>query len=162
MSEAPFSINVSPGRTPQVTVRGTTFNEFSSHLEELSNDPLFPDHVAAFCEAVNAGFASAELTKPTAASTPAGAPAAKAASAVGAPSMFTYTDKDGSTWTFEHPSAPALPDGRPYKYAIKEGTNKAGKPYKGLFDPAKAYPQPPEFQFTRGGDISPIFKHEVL
>jgi hypothetical protein len=54
------------------------------------------------------------------------------------------TDRYGNEWTYGHPDAPALPDGRG-KYAKKKGTSKAGKAYIGWFDPAKG-PKP----FTPG------------
>ena len=49
-------------------------------------------------------------------------------------------DRYGNEWTYGHPDAPALPDGRG-KYAKKKGTSKAGKAYVGWFDPAKG-PKP--------------------
>lgn len=165
-AESPFSINVSPGRTPQVTVRGTNLTDWHSNLEEFANHPDIPDVIARFCEQVNAGFAAAELAQPTASASPAAATVAKAAGAVGVPDMFQHvTEKDGkkSTWTFQHPSAPDLPDGRPYKYAIREGINASDKPYKALFDPATCWPQPDKFRFEKGtGEVKPIWKHPAL
>lgn len=49
-------------------------------------------------------------------------------------------DKYGNEWTYGHPDAPDLPDGRG-KYAKKKGVSKAGKAYVGWFDPAKG-PKP--------------------
>jgi len=49
-------------------------------------------------------------------------------------------DKYGNEWTYGHPDAPELPDGRG-KYAKKKGVSKAGKAYVGWFDPAKG-PKP--------------------
>lgn len=49
-------------------------------------------------------------------------------------------DKYGNEWTYGHPDAPDLPDGRG-KYAKKKGISKAGKAYVGWFDPAKG-PKP--------------------
>lgn len=49
-------------------------------------------------------------------------------------------DKYGNEWTYGHPDAPELPDGRG-KYAKKKGISKAGKAYVGWFDPAKG-PKP--------------------
>lgn len=49
-------------------------------------------------------------------------------------------DKYGNEWTYGHPDAPALPDGRG-NYAKKRGISKAGKAYVGWFDPAKG-PKP--------------------
>ena len=53
-------------------------------------------------------------------------------------------DRYGNEWTYGHPDAPALPDGRG-RYAKKKGVSKAGKAYTGWFDPAKG-PKP----FTPG------------
>jgi hypothetical protein len=53
-------------------------------------------------------------------------------------------DRYGNEWTYGHPDAPALPDGRG-KYAKKKGISKAGKSYIGWFDPSKG-PKP----FTPG------------
>lgn len=49
-------------------------------------------------------------------------------------------DKYGNEWTYGHPEAPMLPDGRG-RYARKKGKSKAGKVYTGWFDPAKG-PKP--------------------
>lgn len=51
-------------------------------------------------------------------------------------SVEEITDKWGNTWTYGHPDAPALPDGRG-AYARKKGISKAGSQYTGWFDPAK-------------------------
>ena len=50
------------------------------------------------------------------------------------------TDKWGNVWTYGHPNAPALPDGRGM-YASKKGISKAGSQYTGWFDPSKG-PKP--------------------
>lgn len=50
------------------------------------------------------------------------------------------TDRWGNVWTYGHPDAPALPDGRG-NYARKRGTSKTGRTYTGWFDPAKG-PKP--------------------
>jgi hypothetical protein len=162
--EAPFSINITPGRPPQVTVRGINLTDWQSNLEEFGNHPDVPDAIAKFVEQVHVGYAAAELTQPTA-SAPASEPVVKAAQATAGnvPDMFQFTDNKNAHWTFQHPSAPDLPDGRPYKYAIREGVNANGKAYKALFDPATCYPQPPQFRFEKGADeIKPIWKHAVL
>lgn len=51
-------------------------------------------------------------------------------------SIEVVKDKYGNEWTYGHPDAPDLPDGRG-KYAKKKGVSKAGKAYVGWFDPAK-------------------------
>ena len=48
----------------------------------------------------------------------------------------TMTDRWNNTWTYEHPDAPQLPEGRG-KYALKAGLAKTGRPYKAWFDPSK-------------------------
>jgi hypothetical protein len=58
----------------------------------------------------------------------------------GPTSIEVVKDKYGNEWTYGHPDAPDLPDGRG-KYAKKKGTSKAGKAYVGWFDPAKG-PKP--------------------
>jgi hypothetical protein len=55
-------------------------------------------------------------------------------------SIEVVKDKYGNEWTYGHPDAPDLPDGRG-KYAKKKGVSKAGKAYVGWFDPAKG-PKP--------------------
>ena len=56
------------------------------------------------------------------------------------PSIEVLQDRYGNEWTYGHPDAPDLPDGRG-KYAKKKGVSKAGKSYTGWFDPAKG-PKP--------------------
>jgi hypothetical protein len=58
----------------------------------------------------------------------------------GPASIEVVKDKYGNEWTYGHPDAPELPDGRG-KYAKKKGVSKAGKAYVGWFDPAKG-PKP--------------------
>lgn len=55
-------------------------------------------------------------------------------------SIEVVKDKYNNEWTYGHPDAPDLPDGRG-KYAKKKGVSKAGKTYVGWFDPAKG-PKP--------------------
>jgi len=55
-------------------------------------------------------------------------------------SIEVVKDKYGNEWTYGHPDAPQLPDGRG-KYAKKKGISKAGKSYVGWFDPSKG-PKP--------------------
>jgi len=147
--ESPYSINITPGRPPQITVRGENFTDWHSNLCEFTNSPDTAEAVANFVEVAHAAFAAASLTTPTA-SAPASNPIVKAASSVAVPDMFTFEDMRGAKCTFQHPDAPDLPDGRPYKYVLKEGTNSSGKEYVGLFDPAEVQPQPPEFNFQKG------------
>ena len=58
----------------------------------------------------------------------------------GPASIEVIKDKYNNEWTYGHPDAPDLPDGRG-KYAKKKGISKAGKAYVGWFDPSKG-PKP--------------------
>ena len=58
-------------------------------------------------------------------------------------------DRYGNSWTYNHPDAPDLPDGRG-KYAQKQGVSKDNKAYTGWFDPAKG-PKP----FAKGAVEAP-------
>ena len=116
------------------TVRGNTIDEFVNHLVDA--------HAAL--------GAVRSLQGMPAMNTPAThEEAAYVISAAGmnpqviqtsTPSIEVVRDKWGNEWTYGHPDAPDLPDGRG-RYAKKKGTSKAGKDYTGWFDPAKG-PKP--------------------
>lgn len=147
-SEAPVSINVSPGRPFQVTIRGNTVEEWKDILAQFNADPEVPDLLRDFTDVVNVGQAAATLGG-TVTSVSAAAPSAD---------MFVYTDADGSVWEFNRPDAPDLPD-RPFKYALKSGVSKTSrKPYKGWFDPAGCRDQ----GFPAGQEVKPIFDPKRL
>ena len=143
MTESMFSYTGKLNSTDLFTVRGNSVSEFRANLNAA---------VTAIAEAVQL---QASLSGRVA--QPAGnayTPNAEAAIQMlqdaglnpqpvvaGSPqSIEVVKDKYGNEWTYGHPDAPDLPDGRG-KYAKKKGISKAGKAYVGWFDPAKG-PKP--------------------
>lgn len=143
--EAPVSINCSPGRPPQVTIRGGDLEEWKDRMAAFNADPEVADLIREFMEQMNVGNAAASL---------GGSVVSIAPSAPATTDMFVHTDDDGSKWEFNRPDAPTLPDRPTVKYALKSGTSKAsGKPYRGWFDPAGCRGQ----GFPAGAEVKPIF-----
>jgi hypothetical protein len=147
MTESMFSYTGKLNSTDLFTVRGNSVSEFAANLtaaveaiasatalqQSLNNRSggasggAFAASAAAVQVLQDAGL---NPTPVTAGTTPA--------------AIEVIMDRYGNEWTYGHPDAPALPDGRG-KYAKKKGTSKAGKAYVGWFDPAKG-PKP----FTPG------------
>ena len=115
------------------TVRGDTAQEFAANMQaavsaiqaatqlqsSLSGSPVVQSPMQQAVETLNnAGLAVTPVPQ----------------------GIEVLKDKFGNEWTYGHPDAPDLPDGRG-KYAKKKGTSKAGKIYTGWFDPAKG-PKP--------------------
>lgn len=144
MTESMFSYTGKLNATDLFTVRGNSVSEFRANMTAA---------VEAIADAVQL---QARLGRPL--QQPAGnayTPNAEQAiqmlqdaglnpqpvAAGSAPqSIEVVKDKYGNEWTYGHPDAPDLPDGRG-KYAKKKGVSKAGKAYTGWFDPAKG-PKP--------------------
>jgi hypothetical protein len=148
MTESMFSFTGKLNSTDLFTVRGNTIGEFKSNLAAA---------VEAIAEASQLqqtlGNRSTGATGGAYAATPAAVqvlqdaglnPTPASPGAVTAQAIEVIVDRYGNEWTYGHPDAPALPDGRG-KYAKKKGTSKAGKAYVGWFDPSKG-PKP----FTPG------------
>lgn len=153
--EAPVSINITPGRPPQVTIRGGDIQEWKDRVAEFNADPEIPDLIREFTDQVNVGGAAASLGGTV--TSIASAPSQQAQPMVS--DMFVFTDTDGNTWEFNRPDAPDLPD-RPFKFALKSGVSKAsGKPYRGWFDPAGCFPSQ---GFAKGQEVKPIFDPKRL
>lgn len=130
------------------TIRGGDAAEFRAGLDEVILGGL-AEKVLTAQQAVQeaiSGPAVAHVQQSVAAPATAApapayqAPAAAAPAAAPQGGVETVQDKWGNTWIYGLPQAPALPDGRG-QYALKQGKSKAGKPYKGWFDPAKG-PKP--------------------
>jgi hypothetical protein len=141
-----FSFTGKLNSTDLFTVRGNSVSEFSANM-------------TAAIEAIASATALQQSLNNRSGGASGGAFAASAAAvqelqdaglnptpvAAGSPQAIeVIMDRYGNEWTYGHPDAPALPDGRG-KYAKKKGTSKAGKAYVGWFDPAKG-PKP----FTPG------------
>jgi hypothetical protein len=146
MTESMFSYTGKLNSTDLFTVRGNSVSEFAANL-------------TAAVEAIASATALQQSLNNRSGGASGGAFAASAAAvqvlqdaglnptpvAAGSPQAIeVIMDRYGNEWTYGHPDAPALPDGRG-KYAKKKGTSKAGKAYIGWFDPAKG-PKP----FTPG------------
>jgi hypothetical protein len=137
-TEAPFSFTTKVSGD-LLTVRGETVDQFADRLAELSADPRIIDalselqslgtHTAAVA-AVNVAMPGSTVVETTAVAAPA--------PAGGAPEMVT--DKYGAVFTYGHPEAPALPDGRGM-YVFKEWRDRSGKARKAFVDPVKG-PKP--------------------
>jgi hypothetical protein len=147
MTESMFSYTGKLNSTDLFTVRGNSVSEFRANMTAA---------VEAIAEAVElqrslnnrSGGASGGAFAATPAAVQvlqdAGLNPTPVAAGTTAQAIEVIMDRYGNEWTYGHPDAPALPDGRG-KYAKKKGTSKAGKAYIGWFDPAKG-PKP----FTPG------------
>jgi hypothetical protein len=140
MTESMFSYTGKLNSTDLFTVRGNSVSEFRANLNAA---------VEAIAEAVQL---QASLVGRVAASTgnaytpnaeqaiqmlqDAGLNPQPVTPGTTPQSIEVVKDKYGNEWTYGHPDAPDLPDGRG-KYAKKKGVSKAGKAYVGWFDPAK-------------------------
>lgn len=133
MTESKFSFTGKLNGTDLFTVRGDSATEFAGNMEAA---------IAAISAARNlhaaltgqAGMTSTDKALEVLAD----AGITQVATTPG--TIEVLKDKYGNEWTYGHPDAPDLPDGRG-KYAKKKGVSKAGKTYVGWFDPAKG-PKP--------------------
>jgi hypothetical protein len=148
MTESMFSYTGKLNSTDLFTVRGNSVSEFRANMTAA---------VEAIAEAVElqrslnnrSGGASGNAYTPNADAAvqmlkDAGLNPTPVATGTTPQAIEVIMDRYGNEWTYGHPDAPALPDGRG-KYAKKKGISKAGKSYIGWFDPAKG-PKP----FTPG------------
>ncbi len=141
MNEATYSVTIKVNGD-LFTVRGNNYDEFVENVAAAKSavgfikalqgggatTPAHPSPQLGATDIITDAFPGAKVISETPA-----APAQVAA-------IEVMMDRYGNEWTYGHPDAPALPDGRG-KYAKKKGTSKAGKAYVGWFDPAKG-PKP--------------------
>jgi len=135
MTESTFSYTGKLNGQDLFTVRGNTIAEFTANLQaassavanasDLSMQLLSRAGQTSMDKAITA-LQEAGLTPQPVTTSPQ--------------SIEVVKDKYGNEWTYGHPDAPTLPDGRG-NYAKKKGVSKAGKAYVGWFDPAKG-PKP--------------------
>lgn len=136
MSESTFSFTTKI-HGDLLTVRGDTIEEFTFNAGELAASL---EAISALQEAVKdiMGVTThTDAVKAVQASTGA---TVVSDTVAGVDTPEVVQDKWGNTWTYGAPGAPVLPDGRGH-YALKQGTSKAGKPYKAWMDPVKG-PRP--------------------
>jgi len=139
MTESTFSYTGKLNGQDLFTVRGNTVAEFTANLQaaslavaaasDLQMQLLSRSGQTSMDKAINNLQEAGLLAEPVSVTVPATPQ-----------SIEVMRDKYGNEWTYGHPDAPDLPDGRG-KYAKKKGTSKAGKAYVGWFDPAKG-PKP--------------------
>jgi hypothetical protein len=134
MQEAPLSFTTKVNGD-LLTVRGTTVDEFMDRVQELAADPRLTDALTELQSISGVAVAKTMLgaTEIAAPAAPAAAPAA-----AGAPEVVK--NQYGNVFTYNHPEAPDLPDGRG-KYVFKEWSDKSGKQRKAFVDPIKG-PKP--------------------
>lgn len=118
------------------TVGGATAEEFDNNLTAAIIGGLH-DKAAALQEVIH-GTAAIENTAQVVERH--AAPATVEHAAPPQVGLEVVKDRWGNAFTYGHPDAPDLPDGRG-KYIQKSGTSKAGKPYTVWVDPAKG-PKP--------------------
>jgi len=138
MTESTFSYTGKLNGQDLFTVRGNTVAEFTTNLQAaLLAIPAATDlHTQLLSRA-----GQSSMDKAITALQNAGLVAEPVATTPATPQAIEVVkDKYGNEWTYGHPDAPALPDGRG-NYAKKKGISKAGKTYVGWFDPAKG-PKP--------------------
>ena len=136
MTESMFSYTGKLNGQDLFTVRGNTVQEFTANLQaaalavgaasDLQMTLLSRTGQTNMDRAITALQDAGLTPQPVSANEPQ--------------AIEVVKDKYGNEWTYGHPDAPQLPDGRG-KYAKKKGVSKAGKSYVGWFDPAKG-PKP--------------------
>lgn len=144
LPEATYSVTTKYGRKNDLlTVRGATADEFVNNLLALVNHPAVEEALDTL-QGLDA-LANVQSTLGAEVVSTTTAPATEAPKAI-----EVETDRYGNRFTYNHPDAPDLPDGRG-KYIYKEGKSKAGKPYKAWVDPV-AGPRPAH----KSGNEAPI------
>ena len=139
-TEAPFVVSAN-----FCAIRGNSIDELFDNLSAFNAHPAIEDEIAAFRGRVSA--ASAAQAVANVQSSMGGTVISNDNPSVG---PEVETDKYGAKFTYNHPDAKALPDGRG-KYILKEWRSQAGKDLKAWVDPVKG-PRPAR----KGDDEAPI------
>ena len=134
-----------------LTVRGDSIEEFTFNAGELASSLQAITELQEAARAVM-GVTQAEAVANVQAAVPGATVTQPAAAEQPQQGPETLADRWGNQWTYGAPGAPDLPDGRG-KYALKQGTSKAGNQYKAWMDPASG-PKP----FPKGSvEVKPIW-----
>jgi hypothetical protein len=147
MTESMFSYTGKLNSTDLFTVRGNSVSEFRANLTAAVEAIASATELQQSLNNRSGGASGGAFAASAAAVQvlqDAGLNPTPVAAGTTPAAIEVIMDRYGNEWTYGHPDAPALPDGRG-KYAKKKGTSKAGKAYVGWFDPAKG-PKP----FTPG------------
>lgn len=139
-----FSYTGKLNSTDLFTVRGNSAAEFAFNLKSATEAIAAATELQSSLSNRGTGGAYANSDTAIQVLQDAGLNPTPVATGSGPASIEVIKDRYGNEWTYGHPDAPELPDGRG-KYAKKKGISKAGKAYTGWFDPAKG-PKP----FTPG------------
>lgn len=139
-TEAPFVVSAN-----FCAIRGNSIDELFDNLSAFNAHPAIEDEIAAFRGRVSA--ASAAQAVANVQSSMGGTVISNDNPSAG---PEVETDKYGAKFTYNHPDAKALPDGRG-KYILKEWRSQAGKDLKAWVDPVKG-PRPAR----KGDDEAPI------
>jgi len=137
MTESMFSYTGKLNGQDLFTVRGNSIQEFNANLQAASLAVASANDLQM---QLLSRTGQTSLDKAIQNIQDAGLVAQPVPAAMTPDSIEVVRDKYGNEWTYGHPDAPQLPDGRG-KYAKKKGISKAGKSYVGWFDPAKG-PKP--------------------
>lgn len=142
MTESTFSYTGKLNGQDLFTVRGNSVAEFKANLTAAIDAVMDAQSLQSVLANRPSGNAYApNMEQAVQALQDAGLNPQPVSSAPSSPQAIEVVkDKYGNEWTYGHPDAPDLPDGRG-KYAKKKGISKAGKAYVGWFDPAKG-PKP--------------------
>lgn len=139
-TEAPFVVSAN-----FCAIRGNTIEELFNNLEEFNSHPAIEMSIAEFRARVNGATASQAVANVQA---NLGGTVISNDNPSAGPEV--ETDKYGNKFTYNHPDAKDLPDGRG-KYILKEWRSQAGKDLKAWVDPIKG-PRPAR----KGDDEAPI------
>jgi hypothetical protein len=144
MTESMFSYTGKLNSTDLFTVRGNSVNEFKANMtaavEAIAEAVALQASLSGRVAAPSGGAYAPNMEQAIQNLQDAGLNPQPVAAGTTPQSIEVVKDKYGNEWTYGHPDAPDLPDGRG-KYAKKKGVSKAGKAYVGWFDPAKG-PKP--------------------
>lgn len=154
-SESNFSVTVKTPKGSLFTVRGDEASEFITRIEaaveasvefhvemlekaisgQTSAPVVKQDSVAIVQQAMSGTVISQTPVEPWEQEQAGFAPIPPPQQQQTAPSggVDTVEDRWGSRWTYGRADAPTCPNG---PMVLKQGTNQAGKPYVGWFDPA--------------------------
>lgn len=142
MTESTFSFTGKLNSSDLFTVRGNSISEFKANLvaavEAIAEATALQTTLGGRGGMTSMDRATQVLADSGLIATPVTPTVTSVSHSVEA--IEVIKDRYGNEWTYGHPDAPALPDGRG-KYAKKKGVSKAGKAYVGWFDPAKG-PKP--------------------
>lgn len=143
MSTEPFRISGKTKRQSIATITAQSATEFKQHIRDWLQNELSAEIDMWESDLQQANLIDAATSNLADIAAPVSAPAPQPAAPAAAPAtgaLDIQADRWGNNFTYNHPSAPDLPDGRG-KYVMKQWTSREGKPLKAWMDPVKG-PRP--------------------